>query len=167
MREDDIRKVEEVLSRHSSDSSSLVPVLEDLNEEFNHLPEMVLRCVSQLMEVPLSQVYNVATFFTAFTLTPRGKHTIKVCLGTACHVRGAPRVLDEVKLQLGIEPGETTEDGMFTLETVNCLGTCALGPVVVLDEEYHMVTPGKFGDLIENFKTGVAEPIPKPEGAIE
>ena len=79
-------------------------------------------------------------------------------------MRGAPRVLDEIKLSLGIEAGETTKDGMFTLETVNCLGTCALGPVVVLDDEYHMVTPGKFGNLIEDFKQGIAKPIPEPAG---
>lgn len=164
MNSEDIEKVDDVISNHSRDGSSLVPILEDLNEEFNYLPEMVLRYVSQLLEVPLSQVYNVATFFTAFTLTPRGKHTIKVCLGTACHVRGAPRVLDEIKLSLGIEPGETTKDGLFTLETVNCLGTCALGPVVVFDDEYHMVAPGKFENLIEDFKQGRTTPIPEPTG---
>jgi NADH-quinone oxidoreductase subunit E len=167
MNEDEVRKVDEVLESHPGDPSSLVPVLEDLNEDFNYLPEMVLRYVSQSLEVPLSQVYNVATFFTAFTLKPRGKHTIKVCLGTACHVRGAPRVLDEIKMELGIEPGETTGDGLFTLETVNCLGTCALGPVVVLDDEYHMVTPGKFSVLLEDFKKGAAKPIPRPEGVKE
>ena len=96
------------------------------------------------------QVYGVATFFKAFSLKPRGKHTVSVCLGTACHVRGAPAVLDEVKRRLGTEPGETTEDMQFTLETVNCLGACALGPIVVVDGEYHgQMVPGKVKKVIK------------------
>ncbi|MEA3559943.1 MAG: NAD(P)H-dependent oxidoreductase subunit E [Candidatus Thermoplasmatota archaeon] len=162
MDENEIEKVDAVLAEHAKDSSSLIPILEEVNEEFNYLPEQILRYVSQELDVPLAQVYNVATFYTAFSLTPRGEHTIKVCMGTACHVRGAPKVLDEIRRHLNIEPGETTKDGMFTLETVNCLGTCALGPVVVLDEEYHMLKPGSFGELLEDFLSGNAEPIPPP-----
>ncbi len=161
--EEEIEKLEGIISGFEKDQSSLVPVLEAINEDYNYLPESSLRFVSQELDVPLSQVYNVATFFTAFSLTPRGKHTIKVCLGTACHVRGAPRVLDDITRELGIEPGQTTEDGEFTLETVNCLGTCALGPVVVIDDEYHMVKPGSFLKLLEDFKSGNAVPIEPPE----
>lgn len=159
----DIEKLEKILSDHPRDQSSLVPVLEAVNEEYNYLPADAIRFVSQELDVPLSRTYNVATFFTAFSLTPRGKHTIKVCLGTACHVRGAPRILDEITRELEIEPGQTTEDGEFTLETVNCLGTCALGPVVVIDGDYHMVRPGSFSKLLEDFKAGRAEPIDPPE----
>ncbi len=101
------------------------------------------------MDLPLVQVYGVATFFRAFSLKPRGKHIVSVCLGTACHVRGAPAVLDQVKRRLGIEPGETTEDMQFTLETVNCLGACALGPIVVMDSVYHgQMRPGKVKKVI-------------------
>ena len=96
-------------------------------------------------------------------MKPRGKHTIKVCQGTAGHLRGAPRVLDEIIRELKVEPGDTTADGEFTLETVNCLGTCALGPVVVIDEEYHMVKPGQFMDLMEDFKKGNTSPLDPPE----
>lgn len=163
MERDDIDRLDRILSEHPREEGSLVPVLEEINEDYNHLPENAMRYISQELEVPLSQVYNVATFFTAFSLKPRGKHTIKVCLGTACHVRGAPRVLDEIIRELKVEPGDTTEDGEFTLETVNCLGTCALGPVVVIDDEYHMVKPGQFMELMEDFRVGKAQPMEKPE----
>lgn len=163
MEEDDVRRLESIISAFSPDENALVPVLEAINEDYNYLPEYGLRFVSQELDVPLSQVYNVATFYTAFSLEPRGKHTIKVCMGTACHVRGSPRVLDEIVRELGIEPGQTTPDGEFTLETVNCLGTCALGPVVVIDEEYHMVKPGSFLDLLEDVKNGRIEPMDPPE----
>lgn len=99
------------------------------------------------------QVYGVATFFKAFSLKPRGKHIVNVCLGTACHVRGAPSVLDEVSRQLGVEPGDTTEDMKFTLETVNCLGACALGPILVVDGEYHGQTgPGKVKKVLNKYR---------------
>jgi NADH-quinone oxidoreductase subunit E len=117
-------------------------VLQDVNQQLGYLPEAALRYVSHHTRVPLLAVYHVATFYKAFSLTPRGKHVIRVCTGTACHVRGAPFVLEALKSHLGIEPGETTEDGLFSLETVNCLGTCAMGPVVVADEQYATLRPG-------------------------
>ncbi|MFO8051211.1 MAG: NAD(P)H-dependent oxidoreductase subunit E [Thermoplasmatota archaeon] len=158
MESSDIDRADTILSGHQRDGSSLIPVLEEVNEEFNYLPRTVLRYVARELDVPYSQAYGVATFYTAFSLNPRGKHTIKVCMGTACHVRGSPKVLEEIERELGIEPGETTSDGMFTLETVNCLGTCALGPVVVLDDEYHMLRPGGFKELLQDFLSGDAEP---------
>jgi NADH:ubiquinone oxidoreductase subunit E/NAD-dependent dihydropyrimidine dehydrogenase PreA subunit len=163
MEQVEIERLEKIISGHKRDQSALVPVLEAINEEYNYLPADAIRFVSQEMDIPLSQVYNVATFFTAFSLKPRGRHTIKVCLGTACHVRGAPRILEEITRELEIEPGQTTKDGEFTLETVNCLGTCALGPVVVIDDEYHMVKPGAFSRLLADFKEGNAEPIDPSE----
>ncbi len=129
--------VEEVLRRYPRERSSLIAVLQDLNRELRYLPEETLRRVASGLQVPLSQVYHVATFYSAFALKPRGKHTVKVCMGTACHVRGAPRILDEISRRLGIGSGETTADGEFTLETVNCLGACALGPIMVVDKKYH------------------------------
>lgn len=118
-------------------SYELIEALQDIQKAYNYLPENALRLVSQKLEVPLIEVFRVANFYKAFTLKPRGKHLLTVCMGTACHVRGAPKFLDEVLGQLDVRPGETTEDGMFTVETVNCLGACALGPVVVLDGKYY------------------------------
>ena len=102
---------------------------------YNYLPKKGLTRVSEGLNVPLSQVYSVATFFKAFSLKPRGRHSIAVCLGTACHVRGAVRILEEIERELGINQGETTKDLRYTLETVNCVGACALGPIVIIDGE--------------------------------
>ena len=122
---------------YEKDSSQLIGILQDIQAEHNYLPYDALVKVSGQMKIPLSRLYSLATFFKAFSLEPRGKHIVTVCLGTACHVRKAPRIVDEISRYLAIEPGGTTTDGMFTLETVNCLGTCALGPVAVIDGKYH------------------------------
>lgn len=129
-------QVASILDRYQSDKGMLVSVLQDIQAEFNYLPREALEQVSEGLAVPLSQVYSVATFFKALSLEPRGRHLINVCLGTACHVRGAVRVLESIERELAIGSGETTEDLRFTLETVNCVGCCALGPVVVVDGEY-------------------------------
>ncbi len=114
----------------------------------------MLREVSDSFGVPLIEVFRLANFYKAFSLQPRGRHLVTVCTGTACHVRGTPRILDEVLAQLHVAPGETTEDRAFTVETVNCLGACALGPVVVLDGEYHdHMTPAKLRELLETVRT--------------
>ncbi len=157
--EKEIEKVEQILERHGKDTESLIPIMQSINEEYHYLPKNVLTYVSQEVQVPLSQAYQVATFYTAFSLKPRGKHTIKVCMGTACHVRGSPRILDEIKRHLNIESGETTEDGLFTLETVNCLGACAIGPVVVIDEKYYMVRPGEFAGILKKFTDEKSVPV--------
>ena len=146
-----LKKVNKIIEIHGRENESLIPIMQLINEEYHYLPKNVLNYVSQELKIPFSQVYQVATFYTAFSLKPRGKHTIKVCMGTACHVRGSPRILDEVKRQLKIEPGETTDDGLFTLETVNCLGACAIGPVVVIDDKYYMVKPGEFENILKKF----------------
>ncbi len=130
-------RVEAIVGEYGASRDSLISVLQDIQSALHYLPEHALRTVASQLSLPLIQVYGVATFFKAFSLKPRGEHIVNVCLGTACHVRGAPAVLDEVKRRLGIEPGETTEDMKFTLETVNCLGACALGPIVVIDGNYH------------------------------
>jgi NADH-quinone oxidoreductase subunit E len=116
--------------------AGLMHVLEEIQSRYRYLPKDALILVSQRLGMPLSQVYSVATFYHAFTLTPQGEHLIHVCTGTACHVRGALQVLQRLESELGVGPGETTRDRLFTLETGNCLGACALGPVVVLDGEY-------------------------------
>jgi len=124
-----------VLEEQGKDAS-LMHVLEDVQRRYRYLPQEAMILVSERLGVPLSQVYSVATFYHAFSLLPRGLHTLQVCTGTACHVRGALQILDRLETQLGVEPGETTRDRLFTLETGNCLGACALGPVAVLDGEY-------------------------------
>jgi NADH-quinone oxidoreductase subunit E len=129
--------VTSIIRSHSGDRSQLVAILQDIQAEYNYLPQVALHKVSRKMGIPESQVYAMATFFRAFSLKERGKHIVNVCLGTACHVRGGTAVLDRVKTRLNIEPGQTTKDGKYTLETVNCMGACALGPVITVDGEYH------------------------------
>jgi len=133
----DITKVNEILKKHNKDVGQLIGILQDIQAEYNYLPRHPLEHVARELNIPESQVYGVATFFKAFSLKPRGKHIIHVCMGTACHVRGAKRILEECERDLSVAAGETTKDGKFTLETVNCLGACALGPIVVMDGHYH------------------------------
>lgn len=128
--------VSAILDKCQRDKGLLVSILQDVQSEFNYLPAGALQAVSRGLGIPLSQVYSAATFFKAFSLKPRGRHSINVCLGTACHVRGAIRILDRIEDELGIESGQTTKDLKYTLETVNCVGACALGPIVVVDGEY-------------------------------
>ena len=143
-------KVAPIVSRYGGNRDSLISILQDIQSEYHYLPEEALREVATQLAIPLIQVYGVATFFKAFSLKPRGEHIVNVCLGTACHVRRAPAVLDEVKRRLGIEAGETTEDMRFSLETVNCLGACALGPIVVVDGKYHgQMSPGKVKKILK------------------
>ena len=120
----------------NGEGASLISALEAIQAQYRYLPQEAMVLVSERLGVPLSQIYSVATFYHSFSLTPRGKHTICVCTGTACHVRGAVQVLNRLATRLDVEPSGTTRDGQFSLETVNCLGCCALGPVVVLDGDY-------------------------------
>jgi NADH-quinone oxidoreductase subunit E len=130
-------KVDGIVERYKGEQGLLISVLQDVQEEFNYLPKEALLRISQGLNVPVSQVFSVATFFKAFSLKPRGRHIIHVCVGTACHVRGANRIADKLERDLEIRAGDTTDDLEFTLETVNCVGSCALGPIVILDSEYH------------------------------
>jgi NADH-quinone oxidoreductase subunit E len=132
-----VEGIEKVLDRHQRDKTAIIAILQDIQDEVNYLPEDALRYLAHTLDIPLSKVCSLATFYRAFSLQPRGKHVIHVCLGTACHVRGAVRVLEAVERTLGIRAGGTDENLQFTLETVNCLGACALGPIVVVDGEYH------------------------------
>ena len=145
----ELSKLDAILEGRQSRRDQLIEVLQDMQTQFQYLPEDGLRIVAEKLGIPLIQVFQVATFYKAFSLTPRGRHLLTICMGTACHVRGAPRLLDTVAGQLNISPGETTSDRAFTLERVNCLGCCALGPVVVLDGVYRdHITPGKLRKLI-------------------
>jgi NADH-quinone oxidoreductase subunit E len=134
------------------DEDSLIAILEELQMQYRYLPRDALILVSEKLGVPLSQVYSVATFYNAFTLKPRGRYLIQVCLGTACHVRGSKHVLEAVCRRLDVEPGETTDDRLFTVETVNCLGACALGPIMVVEGEYFgQMTPAKVAAVLERY----------------
>lgn len=144
-----------IIDRHNQDRSGLIAILEDIQTEWNYLPEKAIRIVSEKTGYSLVDIYGVATFYRSFSLRPRGKQLICACLGTACHVRGAPRVVRELEQQLGIKAGETTADREFTLETVNCLGACALGPVIVIDGHYFSkVRTSKVSQLLEQTKKG-------------
>ena len=146
-------KVDSLIDSYADEKDQLISLLQDIQAEFNYLPGDVLVKVSQKLDIPLSQVFSVATFFRAFSLKPRGRHLITVCLGTACHVRGGQRLVDKIERDYGIKPGETTEDMKFTLETVNCLGCCALGPVVVVDGKYEsQVTPDKLDRALRQYQ---------------
>ncbi|MCX7044964.1 MAG: NADH-quinone oxidoreductase subunit NuoE [Candidatus Sumerlaeota bacterium] len=128
--------IDKAIEMRRHERAPLISVLQDINLEFRHLPPDGLKYIAQRLGIPLSRVYHVATFYTAFSLTPRGEHTIKVCVGTACHIRGAQRLVEALEERLQIKAGETTKDQKFTLETVNCLGACALSPVIVIDSKY-------------------------------
>jgi NADH-quinone oxidoreductase subunit E len=145
-------QVDSILDRYQHDPGMLVSILQDIQAEYNYLSREALERVSSCLSVPLSQVYSVATFFKALSLKPRGRHLINVCLGTACHVRGAVKVLEAMERELSIKSGETSEDLSFTLETVNCVGACALGPVVIIDGEYHgQMTSEKVKGVLKDY----------------
>ena len=133
----ELSNIENILDKYNSDKSALIQILVDIQTQYHWLPKPALIWVSERLGVPWSQIYHIATFYKAFSLTPQGRHVIQVCLGTACQIRGGPRLLDKVKDILKINPGETDPEQRFTLNTVNCLGCCALGPVVVVDKDYY------------------------------
>jgi len=128
--------VADVVEQNGAERSKLAAILHEVQREYNYLPEQALRDIAVLMEIPMTDVYGVATFYTSFSLVPKGRHIVTVCMGTACHVRNSRGILDEICRFLGISPGETTEDMAFSLETVNCLGACAMGPIMVVDGKY-------------------------------
>ena len=148
----ELAKVDEIIDRYPPRQSVLIQLLLDIQSEFNWLPKEAMLCVSERLQIPISQIYRVASFYKAMSLTPRGEHVINVCMGTACHVRGGPRIIDKVEESLGIKSGETTQDMKFTLERVNCLGCCALGPVIVVDKDYHgKMTPAKVKTVLKDY----------------
>jgi NADH-quinone oxidoreductase subunit E len=143
-------RIDKIIEKYPSDPSSLIQVLLEIQSENHWLPKEALERVSEKLQVPLNRIQHIATFYKAFSLVPKGRHEIHVCVGTACHVRGAQRVLDRVQDLTGISPGETDLDMKFSLETVNCLGCCALGPVMVIDGEYHgKMAPAKSEEVLK------------------
>jgi len=156
----DLSQLEGIVQGRGADPFDVMEVLQDIQAAYHYLPEEALCRVSETMAVPLIEVFRLANFYKAFTLRPRGRHLITVCMGTACHVRNAPRFLDEVRRRLRVEPGETTADGEFTLETVNCLGACALAPVVIMDGKYYEhMTPAKLGSLLGAARAQEGRPL--------
>ncbi|MCM8789239.1 MAG: NAD(P)H-dependent oxidoreductase subunit E [Candidatus Omnitrophica bacterium] len=130
-------KIDEVLVKHRMNRSRIVAILQDIQNESGYLPEQDLKYIAMKLRIPLSQIYSISTFYRAFSLKPRGKHLVTVCLGTACHVRGGTKIAESIQKIFDVKPGETTRDGLLTFETVNCLGACAIGPIVVVDGKYH------------------------------
>ncbi len=130
-------RVDEIVGKYRGEEGALLNVLLDVQDEFRYLPKDVLKQVSEKMEVPLARLFGVATFYTAFSFVPRGRHTVQVCMGTTCYVRGSQRILDKIQEGLGVKPGGTTSDLRYSLESVRCVGCCAIAPVVMIDKRAH------------------------------
>ncbi len=147
-----VAKLNEIINKHKGKPGGLIPVLEEAQVVLEYLPLAVQKKIALELNLPLSRVYGVVTFYSFFTMTPRGKHTVRVCLGTACYVRGGKAIADTLKKEFGIQDGETTPDRMFTLETIRCLGACGLGPVLVVDEDVHgRVKPSKVKEILSQY----------------
>ncbi|PIR17007.1 MAG: NADH-quinone oxidoreductase subunit NuoE [Deltaproteobacteria bacterium CG11_big_fil_rev_8_21_14_0_20_49_13] len=144
------QKIESILKRYPKDPASIIQVLQDINDEYRYLPCDVVGFAAEQLGVPKSRAFSVATFYKAFSLKPRGEVIIKICKGTACHIRGAEQLSDELQRLLKIEAGETTKDMKFTIEEVNCVGACAMAPVIVINEKYHgSVTTSEVKEMVE------------------
>ena len=154
-----VEEINQIINNEARGEGSLIAALEEIQRRLNYLPPEAIELVAERLGVPLSQAYAVATFYNAFSLEPKGEHNIQVCMGTACHVRGSPQILNHLEIRLGIKPGETSADGLVSLETVNCLGACALGPIIFVDGEYHgQMTPKKTDQLLQKILQVEAQP---------
>jgi len=146
----DVTQFDRIIDRYEKTEESLLAILQDFQREFHYVPEEGIRRLSEIMEVPESKIYAMGTFYKALSLTPRGRHTIKVCTGTACHLKGAPQILETLERELEVKRNGTTTDGEFTLECVNCVGACAMAPLTLIDEEYHGQTrSSKIMDIVK------------------
>ncbi|MDQ7780602.1 MAG: NAD(P)H-dependent oxidoreductase subunit E [Planctomycetota bacterium] len=149
----DIDRIDRIVAAHGGEASSLIQILLDIQSENHWLPAEALERVAEKLRVPPTRVRHIATFYKAFSLVPRGRHEVRVCMGTACHVRGAQRVLDSVQDQIGIKAGETDMDLDFSLETVNCIGCCALGPVMEINGKTHgRLSPDRTAGVLKDYK---------------
>lgn len=149
----DIEKVDRIIDKHQAETSSLIQILLEIQSENHWLPREALARVSEKLQVPIARIQHITTFYKAFSLVPKGRHEVHICMGTACHVRGAKRVLDTVQDLTGIKPGETDLDLKFSLETVNCLGCCALGPVMEINGKTHgKLSPTKTLDVLKSYE---------------
>jgi len=151
--QEQVQKLEEIIQKYKGKAGGLIPVLEEAQVALEYLPISVQKKIASGLNLPLAQVYGVVTFYSFFSMTPRGRHTVRVCLGTACYVRGGKTLAESMEREFGIQEGETTEDRRFTYETVRCLGACGLAPVVVVDENVHgKVKTAKIKEMLQKYE---------------
>jgi NADH-quinone oxidoreductase subunit E len=149
----EIEKIDQIIDKHNCEASNLLQIMLEIQSSNNWLPKEALKRVSERLTVPMTRIQHIATFYKAFSLVPKGRHKVHICVGTACHVRGATRILDTVEEATGIKPGETDLDMKFSLETVNCLGCCALGPVMEVDGKVHgKMSPVKTAEALKSYE---------------
>ena len=150
----DLSQIDQVLQKYGYRHADIISIMQDVQVIENYIPEEAIRYISEKMELNLARIYDIATFYKTFSMVPKGRHTIKVCCGTACHLGGSDRTLDQINRLLKIKEGETTYDRLFSLETVNCLGTCALAPVVMVEDDYYdEVKPGRVEKILSNYRS--------------
>lgn len=148
----DLDKLNEIIDKYQDKQGVLIQLLLDVQAEFNWISKEAISQINQRLGIPISQIYRVASFYQAMSLIPTGKHLVSMCMGTACHVRGGPKVLEKIEDTLGIKAGETTGDMNFTIKRINCLGCCALGPVMMVDKDYHgKISPAKVKEVLESY----------------
>ncbi len=153
LRNEDVDKIKEICASFNNDPQELINVLHKCQEHFGYLPAEIQEVVSDNLNVPVAKIYGVVTFYSFFTMTPKGKHPISICMGTACYVRGAEKVLDEFKKELGIEVGQTTTDGKFSLSSLRCVGACGLAPVVLVgDKTYGRIAPDDVKNILKEYE---------------
>ena len=154
----ELKNVDAIVDRYDGSPASLLAIMQDVQDEARYLPREAMERVAERLEVPIARVYQMATFFESFHLEPRGEHICTVCMGTACHVRGASRLVEQLERDLEIKSGETTEDLKFTIEEVNCVGACALGPLVIVDDKYHgNMTSGSLQKVVKKLRKAEAK----------
>jgi NADH-quinone oxidoreductase subunit E len=154
----ELKNVDTIINANGADASSLLAIMQDVQDEARYLPREAMTRISERLTIPIAQVYRMATFFESFHLEPRGKHICTVCMGTACHVRGASRLVEQLERDLDIPSGGTTSDLMFTIEEVNCVGACALGPLVIVDGDYKgNMTSGRLQKVVKRMKKAEAK----------
>jgi len=155
----DLKQVDTIIDRHQEKRTALISILHDIQDRYKYLPDEALKIVASRLRMDSNEIYGVATFYKSFNLVPQGRHSITLCLGTACHVRGGPKILRELKSLLHIEPGQTTPDRQFSLNVVNCLGVCAIGPVMMVDQKFYgEMNPSRAKKIVEklnNKRSGV------------
>ena len=155
----DNQKIFQIVTSYSNEKRYILAMMQDVQKQFNYLPKEAMEMIAEHVNAPFSRIFSMATFYKAFSLVPKGRYNIKVCDGTACHIKGSNVLIDQVHKHLGIRPGETTEDGLFSIETVNCLGACAIAPVLVVNERVHpKVTSSGIIEIIDRYRGEADEP---------